>query len=777
MSPTEPPLSRVLITIRGCVQGVGFRPFIYRLAHAHQLVGSISNTCTGVAIDVQGAADTVSKFQHAIARQKPERAAIAELIVQPAPLSNASAFAIMPSESGADKALALLPDTAMCPACQAELFDPSNRRYHYPFLHCIACGPRFSLFLRMPFDRDHTTMRHFHMCTECQREYAEPTDRRFYSQTNCCPQCGPRLQLLDANGREIAGPKDALTAAAHYLQQGKIVAMKNTGGYLLLVDATNETAVQRLRQRKRRPSKPFALLMPHLASAEEIAHVGTLETSLLTSPAAPIVLLAKRKHIQPIAPAVACGSPYYGIMLPHNALQHLLMERVTKPLVATSGNSSGWPLCITEQEALASLSDIADAFLVHDRLINHRLDDSIVHVMAGQPVIIRKARGYIPCAITVPPHMQGATTGAEHVFAAGSQMKNSFAFLLQGRIYMGQHIGDLDSVAHCQAYDSEVASWKALLALEAVKGVGDKHPTYYSSQYLERENIAASYVQHHHAHVWAAMADNKLAPPFLGISWDGTGWGDDATVWGGEAFRVTDRAIQRVASLYPFPLPGGEKAVREPRRALLGLLYAMGRDGVPPPYAACLGDFFSESELAVLTAACQKGINAPICSSIGRLFDAVSALLDLCAVCDFEGQAALLLEAAAHQAAGAASSTYAPPLIKDKGLLLLDWRPMIKEIVGDRRKGVPVPTIALAFHEALADGMVALARSAGMPAVLLTGGVMQNKLLVEKAVVRLTAAGFTPYLHRDIPPNDGGIAVGQLLGHCIEPRRDEIACI
>lgn len=764
MSRADPPLSRTLITIRGCVQGVGFRPFIYRLAHAHHLVGSISNTCTGVAIDVQGTAEAISRFQQAIVQQKPPRAAIAELIAQPAPLGTAATFAIVPSESGTDKALALLPDTAMCPACQAELFDPHNRRYRYPFLHCITCGPRFSLFLHMPFDRGHTTMTQFQMCAACQREYADPTNRRFYSQTNCCPQCGPQLQLTDAHGQEIASKENSLATAAQYIRQGKIVAMKNTGGYLLLVDATNAAAVQRLRQRKRRPSKPFALLMPHLAAVEDIAQAGPLEKSLLTSPAAPIVLLAKKGHAQAIAPTVTCDSPYYGVMLPHAPLQYLLLELLDKPLVATSGNSSGQPLCITEQEAFAALSTVADVFLIHNRPISHRLDDSIVQVMADQPVIIRKARGYIPCAIDVPAHIQGAAAEAECVFAAGSQTKSSFAFLQQGHVYMSQHIGDLDSVANCQAYDSEVASWTSLLGLRTVKGVGDKHPAYYSSQYLERKNIPSANIQHHHAHVWAAMVDSKLTPPFLGISWDGTGWGDDATVWGGEAFLVTAQTMQRVASLYPFPLPGGEKAVREPRRALLGLLYAMDCDEIPSPYAACLDEVFAKSEQAILTIACQKKINAPICSSIGRLFDAVSALLGLCTVCDFEGQAALMLEAAAHRAA-AGRISYALPLVKDNDLLLLDWRPMIKEIINDKQKGVPQATIALAFHEALAVGLIELAKGAGQKSVLLTGGVMQNKLLAERAVARLTAAGFAPYLHRDIPPNDGGIAVGQLVGY------------
>lgn len=757
---TDSSLQRVLITIRGCVQGVGFRPFIYRLAHQHNLVGSISNTCTGVKIDVQGTKDAISKFQQEIIRQKPERATIAEFVSRQTLHCDFTSFQITTSESDSDKALALLPDTAMCIECLQELYDPKNRRYQYPFLHCISCGPRFSLFLRMPFDRDNTTMTEFCMCEDCKQEYTNPEDRRFYSQTNCCPKCGPQLQLVDAKGNGITGKEKALNTVVRYLEQGKIVAMKNTGGYLLLLDATNEEAVQRLRLRKRRLSKPFAILMPNLAEVEAIAHLDHIEKNILTSSAAPIVLLRKKAGNH-IAFSVAHESPYYGVMLPHNALQYLLLRRLAKPLVATSGNISGKPLCITEQEAFEELSSIADLFLIHNRKIKHRLDDSIVHVIAGHPVVMRKARGYIPFAISVPASLRAETSRC--LFAAGSQMKNSFAFLKQDHIYMSQYIGDLDSVDNCRAYDIEINNWEALLGLKNVEGVGDKHPDYYSSEYLGKRSISSEGIQHHKAHVWAAMVDNKLSPPFFSLAWDGTGWGDDVTIWGGEAFLTTEEGINRIASLYPFLLTGGEKAIREPRRAMLGLFYAMFGNEIPPPYDAWLHESFTREELAILAVALKKKVNTPICSSIGRLFDAVSALLGLCMVSDFEGQAALLLETAACQTATNGIG-YAMPLVKEKDLFLLDWRPMIKQIVKDKIQGVLLADIAMAFHETLARGIVELAKIAGKETVLLTGGVMQNKLLVEKAIAYLKAAGFKPYIHRDIPPNDGGIAVGQLVG-------------
>ncbi len=448
-------------------------------------------------------------------------------------------------------------------------------------------------------------------------------------------------------------------------------------------------------------------------------------------------------------------------MLPHNALQHMLLRRFKGPLIATSGNMSGGPLCITEKEAFEALSPIADVFLIHNRKIHNRLDDSIVHIIAEQPMVLRKARGYIPHAIPMPKSLENKSI--KSLFAAGSQMKNSFAFLQQGQIYMSQHIGDLDSANNCKVYDKEINRWKELLGFQQSENVGDLHPGYYSSLDLEKRGTPSTKVQHHRAHVWAAMADNQLSPPFFAIAWDGTGWGDDATIWGGEAFLAEENGMQRVASLYPFPLPGGEKGVKEPRRSMLGLLFAMTGGQIPSHHDAWLKETFTKEELALISIALQKKINAPICSSIGRLFDAISALLGLCLVSDFEGQAALLLEKEAHLASSRKMS-YEIALRKDKGPVLLDWRPMIEQIFEDKKRGIPISDIAMAFHETLAQAILKLAKIADQKSVLLTGGVMQNKLLVERAVSLLLAEGFKPYIHRDIPPNDGGIAVGQVIG-------------
>ncbi len=768
-NPIEKMQERVTITIQGCVQGVGFRPFIYRLAKKHQLVGHICNTAAGVKIDVQGIQDAISKFQNDIVHQKPEGASILEFSVVKAPLCDVCSFQIISSETDAEKSLALLPDTAMCVQCLQELNDPKNRRYQYPFLHCISCGPRFSLFHRMPFDRGNTTMAEFSMCQECKDEYANPTNRRFYSQTNCCPQCGPELRLMDAKKNEIAHQKQALEMAVQYLQQGKIVAMKNTGGYLLLVDATNEQAVQMLRLRKKRMKKPFAMLMPNLSMIDAVAHGSQIERNILTSTAAPIVLLRKKMQNHGIAFSVSEESPYYGVMLPHSPLQHLLFQRFERPLVATSGNISGRPLCISEEDAFDSLASVADVFLIHHRKIRHRLDDSIVHVMADQPVILRKARGYIPCAIENSFQNEEAS---QNLFAAGSQMKNSFAFLKQGRIYMSQYMGDLDSVESCRAYEEEVSHWETLLDLQNVAGVGDKHPGYYSSEYLFKRNKPSTHIQHHQAHVWSLIADRRIASSCFALAWDGTGWGDDATIWGAEAFLIQDDKMDRMASLFPFALPGNEKAVREPRRSMLGLLYGMFGSEIPSSYKVFLQEAFLKEELDLLLVALQKKINAPLCSSMGRLFDAVSAILKRCWHADFEGHAAMLLEKAAYQAIDG-KRVYDMPLIQENGLLLLDWRPMIGQIFEEAAKEVSTADIAMAFHETLAQKIVELATIASKKIVLLTGGVMQNRFLVEKTLVLLKRAGFDPYIHRDIPPNDGGIAVGQLRGI----KKEYVSCI
>jgi len=621
-------------------------------------------------------------------------------------------------ESASDTTLALQPDTALCEHCLEELFDQKNRRYHYPFLHCSCCGPSFSL---------DASIGEFEMCEECQKEYSDPEDRRFQLQSNCCPQCGPQLET-------------GIEMAADALLEGKIVAMKNTGGYLLLVDATNADAVQRLREKKQQLAKPFALLVPSSEAAAEIAEVGAIEKELLCSPAAPIVLLKKRKS-RKIASVVAHESPYHGVMLPHNAMQHMLLRLLKRPLAITSGKLSGRPLCISAEEAEAMLGEVADLFLHHNLKIQHRLNDSIVQVIGGKPVMIRKGRGYTPSVLDFP--------SSKSIFAAGSQIKNSFAYLKQGHIYLSQQMGGLSSAETCQAYEAEVKNWDRLLDVHYAEGVGDKHPDYYSTRYVLKKNISSTRIQHHQAHVWSCAVDNQLEPPFFSLVWDGTGYGDDGTLWGGEAFLVEGHGMKRICSLYPFLLPGGERVVGEPRRSMIGLYQVLGQ--------SYHGEAFREEERLNIQLAMKKKLHSPLCSSMGRLFDGVAAILNLCQISDYEAQAALLLESAALKSKK--SPQYEIPIIKEKNLHLFDWRPMIRKIIHQ-----PNADAALGFHKALAQAMVALANIGGQERVLLTGSVMQNRLLVELAIDELTKAGFKPVLHHNIPPNDGGIAVGQLIG-------------
>lgn len=758
---------RVLIEIEGCVQGVGFRPFIYRLAKRYSLNGYIVNTSSGVKIDAEGDKQALDSFQNAIAMEKPKQSVIDLVRITPLPNGLTAPFQILPSENLKEKKLALLPDTALCSECIKELRDPLNRRYLYPFLHCISCGPRFSLFLQMPFDRAHTTMKAFPMCRLCQNEYDDPSNRRFHAQTNCCPECGPQIRLTDRFGVEVADASQAIQKTSEALREGKIVALKNTGGYLLLADATNGDAVEKLRIRKRRPAKPFALLMPDLLAAHRVAQIGALEEELLTSSPAPIVLLKRKKNSQ-IAPFVSCQSPYYGIMLPHTPLQFLLVDAFQKPLVATSGNCSGQPICLSETEAYENLASIADLFLVHNRAIQHRLDDSIVQIVDNQSVVIRRARGLIPYAIDIPDSISHSDT----LFASGAHMKNSFAFSIRNRIYMSQFIGDLDSVESCNAYEREIESWKSLLGVEQFTGIKDLHPHYYSSHYLDSHNIPSKKVQHHRAHVWSGFIDCRLTTPFLSFSWDGTGLGEDGTIWGGESFLVSDGCMERFATLYPFPLPGGEKGVKEPKRALLGLFYTLFGLEIPPSYAPFIESRFTFEERNHLLLACQKKVNAPLCHSIGRLFDGVSALLGLCDVSTFEGEGALCLESIAAESEKT-PQYYLIDLVQEKSHYVLDWRPMILKICSDLVQGRSKVEIGLAFHEALAKAIVDLAKIGKCTDILLTGGVMQNRLLVESASTSLRHSGFNPHIPRHIPSNDGGIGVGQIIGTLYERRNSK----
>jgi hydrogenase maturation protein HypF len=743
---------RLRAVIRGAVQGVGFRPFVYRLARQMALGGWVVNSAHGVVIEAEGIPAALRDFLLRLQREAPPRAAIHSLEFAFLDPVGHPAFHIRESQSGEAPTAAVLPDIATCPDCLAEIWNPRDRRHRYPFTNCVNCGPRFSILQALPYDRPNTTMADFAMCAACRAEYEDPSDRRFHAQPIACPACGPHLEWWDPDGRVLDDGEGALRAAAAAIRLGQIVAVKGLGGFHLLADARNEDAVRRLRARKHREEKPLALMYPSLDLLRRHCRVSALEERLLGSPEAPIVLL--RRGADGLAPSVAPANPHLGAMLPYTPLHHLLLADLGFPVVATSGNRSDEPICIDEREALVRLGAIADMFLVHNRPIARHVDDSIARVLRGRELLLRRARGYAPLPVLL-------RTSAPPILAVGAHLKNTVAITSGAAAFLSQHIGDLETLEAAQAFEDVIGSFERLYRVRPEIVACDLHPDYASTHFACARNGAPLRVQHHQAHVLACMADNDLAPPLLGISWDGTGYGLDGTVWGGEFFRVTDAGFERFAHLLPFRLPGGEQAVREPRRSALGLLFAclgeagFEREGLPPVAA------FSRAERAVLRRMVARGINSPLTSSAGRLFDGIAALLGLRQTAAFEGQAAMLLEWSADDAA--TEETYPCPILRSGPPHLVDWRPMLRRILADLAAGAPAALIAGRFHNSLAEAILAVAQLAGEIRVALTGGCFQNRILTERAIDRLTAAGLAPYWHQRIPPNDGGIALGQVM--------------
>ncbi|HUN46693.1 MAG TPA: carbamoyltransferase HypF [Stellaceae bacterium] len=748
----EASVERLRLEIAGAVQGVGFRPFVYRLARSQALRGFVRNTGGGVLVEVEGESPALGDFLAGLDGALPANAAIRERRTTRLAPRGETEFSILPSAEEGARAAVVMADLATCPACLREILDPGDRRYLYPFTSCVDCGPRYSIVEALPYDRARTTMRHFPLCDACGAEYRDPASRRFHAEANACPDCGPRLALWDGAGATSATGHAALLAAVAALRDGAIVALKGLGGFQLLVDAGNEAAVALLRRRKRRPAKPFALMMPSLAAAEAIAVVAGEQRRLLTAPAAPILLLRGRADAAALAPSVAPGNPWLGIMLPYTPLHHLLLRAFGAPLVATSGNLSGEPLVADEAEALQRLGGIADLFLVHDRPIACAVDDSVIRCIAGEPMVLRRARGLAPMPIAAP----GVVAP---LLALGGQQKNAVATGFDGQIFLGPHIGDLHGPEGRAAFARAVPRLAGLHGLQPYAVACDAHPDFHSSRVATEYGAPVHRVPHHLAHVLAGMVDNGLDGPVLGVAWDGAGYGGDGTIWGGEFLALEGSRFRRVAHFHPFRLPGGEAAIREPRRPALGALYAaMGESGMDGAAAS----EFSARERAVIATMLARGVNAPLTSSVGRLFDAVASLLGLCRRASFEGEAAMAVEFAADR--GDAGEVRLAPLAlrEGHGPILIDWRPMLADIVAARRRGVAVEPLAAAFHDALAAVILAVARRVGIGRVLLTGGCFQNARLSEAAIGRLRQAGLVPCWHHRVPPNDGGLAVGQL---------------
>ncbi|MDP1664596.1 MAG: carbamoyltransferase HypF [Methylobacter sp.] len=784
------------ITIKGFVQGLGFRPFIVRLARQHQQKGWIANTNSGVTIDIEGLPEHQQDFIDGLNNQLPPFAKIDSLTIIQLPQADFDDFRIKASTADGTQSAFVLPDIATCPDCISDISDPTSRYYHYPFTSCCHCGPRYSIMTRQPYDRSRTGMAAFTICRDCGQDYQAIDNRRFHAQTIACPNCGPGLSLLDESGNLLAEKHDALRAAIGQLRAGKIVAVKGIGGYQLLADATNQQAVERLRLRKHRPQKPFALMVANLATAQQLCMIGALEQQALSSAAAPIVLLNHRDSGEELinpeankfapASAVAPGSNLLGIMLPYSPLHHLLLNKdiVAKPLymlVATSGNRQNEPICITERQALTRLAGIADYFLTHNRPILRPLDDSVVRFINGKITVLRRARGYTPLPITLK-------TAIPDTLAVGGQLKNTIAISHGPHIILSQHLGDLDSEATQQQFQSTLTDLQDFYQTAPTRIMHDLHSGYVSSRFAANSGTQTGPVQHHYAHTLSCMAEHGLEPPALGISWDGSGLGTDNTLWGGEFLLINRQGFERYAHFAPFSLPGGHKAIQEPRRAALGLLYEIVADdcmdagGRASQGAAAevesrleqrsramhgaIADSvfdrkdlpFSAQELKLLQSALTRQLNCPRTTSVGRLFDAVASLLGLCHINHYEGQAAMALE---MSAASSASGQHYDFHLKHETVIVIDWKITLKQLLDDIPHN-PVELIACKFHNTLAEIILAIARRAGQKTVILSGGCFQNAYLTTNAAKRLKSSGFEVYCNEKIPPNDGGLALGQL---------------
>ena len=741
-----------LVRVTGVVQGVGFRPFVHRLALRHHLDGWVRNDAAGVEIAIEGDASDIGEFVEALRANAPVLARIDELTIDAREVRGLGAFQIVPSADAARQRQAVAPDVAMCDACERELYDPSNRRYRYPFITCTDCGPRYSVVDRMPYDRERTSMRAFTQCVTCLREYHMPGDRRYHSETNSCPACGPRLRLLlhDAEYQD----EQALRKAARLIGRGLIVALRGLGGFHLVVDAGDEEAVERLRRRKHREAKPLAVMVRRVADAAAIADLDEAEADLLRSRERPIVVVPRREAA-PIAAAVAPGMNTIGVMLAYTPLHHLLLDLVQRPLVMTSGNASDEPLSAGNEEATERLRCIADAFLVHDREILARVDDSVMRVARGRPLFLRRARGVAPLPVALPQ----ATPLP--VLAVGAHLKNTVTLAQDGDAFVSPHIGDLDTLETLRHFRDTVGRIARLHRIEPTVVAHDLHPGYLSTaEAMRTDCIERIGVQHHHAHVAAVCAEHRVTDAVLGVAYDGTGFGDDGTAWGAEVLVADLIGYHRVAHLRELPLPGSDLAVRTPWRSALGYMSLE-----PDAMVAFQHAFESvdEREWELARRQVERRLNTPLASSMGRLFDAAAAILGLRRRVRYEGEAAMALEALAGR-------RWARPLpfpIRDgaDGTLVLDPLPLLLALGERVNRGTPVDALAAAFHESVAAAtvrlVVRLASDRALSCVALSGGTFQNARLLESVSHGLEVAGLRVIVPRLLPPNDGAISYGQ----------------
>jgi len=753
-------LNAVHINVRGVVQGVGFRPFVYQLATKHNLKGWVCNTSEAVKIEIEGEAETIEQFLLNLREQAPPRAHIEDITTTYCPATNYENFEIRHSIAEEGKYQLISPDIATCQDCLREILTPNDRRYRYPFTNCTNCGPRFTIITDIPYDRPLTTMNHFQMCPECQREYDDPLDRRFHAQPNACPRCGPTLELVDANGNPIDGA-DTITTTSQLLREGKIIAIKGLGGFLLACDATNQAVIDRLRQRKKRPSKPLAIMVSSIEETRKYCYVSDEEEKLLTSPHSPIVLL-KWKTMSEVSPAVAPNLKYLGVMLPYTPLHHLILAETGLPLVMTSGNLSEEPIAKYNGEAIRRLKGIADYFLIHNRDIYARYDDSVTMVERGVTQLVRRARGYAP----YPTHLPFKS---QQILGCGAEEKNTFCLTRDNHAFVSQHIGDMENLETIEQFENTISLYKRLFRIEPTIIAHDLHPEYLATKYAQE--LAAKFdirlvsVQHHHAHIVSGMVDNGIKTPVIGVALDGTGFGTDGNIWGGEFLVADYQRFTRMGHLEYLPLPGGTAAIKKPYRiAISYLLSLLGETAIKQdlPFLKQVDSV----EIDIIKKLIEKKINSPLTSSCGRLFDAVSALIGVRGTIDYEAQAAIELEMLAYDEVNETDS-YPFSIVEQDDLSVVKLQDLFPAIIYDLQSNTTRATIAAKFHNTIAQMIKRLCQvissKASITQVGLSGGVFQNRLLLRKAVSLLKTNGFTVFTHQQVPCNDGGISLGQAV--------------
>jgi hydrogenase maturation protein HypF len=725
---------RTEVRVEGVVQGVGFRPFVYALANRLGLAGLVGNDVRGVFVEVEGTAASVEDFLTALRAEAPPLATVERVAAREIPPTGTPGFAIVASPAGGERSTLISADSSTCADCLAELADPADRRFGYPFINCTNCGPRFTIVRDVPYDRPFTTMADFAMCAQCAAEYHDPADRRFHAQPTCCPACGPHLTL-------------GVDAAAALLIDGAILAVKGLGGYHLATDATNQSTTAALRARKHREDKPFAVMVSDVDQARALCQVDDLAEELLTSRRRPIVLLPRNPQTV-LADAVAPGNRQLGVMLPYTPLHHLLLAALTRPIVLTSGNISDEPIAYRDADAIERLAGIADAFLTHDRAIHLRTDDSIVRPFDGREAVLRRSRGYVPEPVTLTHDCP------RPLLACGAELKNTFCLAKGNRAFLSHHIGDLENYETLRSFTEGIAHFRRLFDIDPVLVAHDLHPEYLSTKYaLELDGVELVGVQHHHAHIASCLADNGESGPVIGVAFDGTGYGPDGTIWGGE-FLLADLAdFTRAGHLDPVPMPGGTAAIRAPWRMAAAHLAAAYPAGIPSLAVRNR----NEPDWEAVLGMANRGVNSPLTSSAGRLFDAVAALLGIRDTINYEGQAAIELE---QHADPSVCGTY-PISTRDT----VPCAELIRAVVDDLGRGEPTPTIAARFHNAVADAVTGVCgrirEQTGVGVVALSGGVWQNLLLTTRTMDSLRARGFRVLTHSRVPCNDGGISLGQ----------------